>query len=74
VGKKGHRSRRGQGEIYAEPKQHRQIVLLTHTGRKILYRASVANGTSLSETIEQLLRQIGPDHGVDTEPENTDRQ
>jgi hypothetical protein len=67
MGKAGHRSARGKGEIYPEPKNQRQVILLTATGKRILYQMSLAQSISLSEVIEQLLRKSGDDHDVNTE-------
>ncbi len=63
MGKAGHRSARGKGEIYPEPKNQRQVILLTATGKRILYRMSLTQSISLSEVIEQLLRKFGDDQG-----------
>lgn len=63
MGRPGHRSTRGKGEIYPEPKNQRQVILLTATGKKILYQMSLAQSISLSEVVEQLLRKSGDDQG-----------
>jgi hypothetical protein len=67
MGKTGHRSTRGKGEIYPEPKDQRQMVLLTATGKGILQRLALARSISLSEAVEQLLRKNGDDHDVATD-------
>jgi hypothetical protein len=64
VGKRGHKSRRGQGERYDEPKSVRKVIVLTPTGALILKLIAQIKGESFSETIEQMLRQSGYDHGV----------
>jgi hypothetical protein len=67
MGKAGHRSTRGAGEIYPEPKDQRQVILLTATGKGILDRLALARSISLSEVVEQLLRKNGSDHDVATD-------
>lgn len=69
MGKQGHKSRRGLGELYDEPKSIRKVILLTPTATLILYMIAEIKGLSLSEVIEQLLRQSGHDHGVIAEAE-----
>lgn len=56
VGKNSHKSSRGQGEIHDEPKSERQLALLTPTAHKWLRIIADKKGLSLSETIEQLIR------------------
>ncbi len=70
MGRKGHRSQRGRGEMYDEPKSQRVILWLTPIAAAILKRIANVKGLSRSETIEQMLRGIDP--GNDTD-ETTDR-
>jgi hypothetical protein len=65
VGKKGHKSRRGKGEIYNEPKSRRKVILLTDTAFQILRRITVTDRISASEAIERLLRESSTDHSIE---------
>ncbi len=65
MGKKGHKSRRGKGEIYDETKSHRKVILLTDTAYQILLRIVISDRISASEAIERLLRESSTDHGIE---------
>lgn len=65
MGKKGHKSRRGKGEIYSETKSHRKVILLTDTAYQILLRIVISDRISASEAIERLLRESSTDHGIE---------
>jgi hypothetical protein len=56
VGKKGQKTKRGQGEIYDEPKSVRKTILLTPTAVNILIKLAKAKNISFSELIEQIAR------------------
>jgi hypothetical protein len=56
MGIAGKKSQRGQGEIYAEPKDRQVILSMTQTGKACLDKLSEAMNLSRSELIEQLAR------------------
>lgn len=59
MGRKGHKSRRGVGESYQEPKAYRKVVGLTKTAFLILVAIMRRDKISASEAIERLLRSTG---------------
>lgn len=71
MGKKGHKSRRGKGEIYTEPKSRRKVILLTDTAYEILIKITVTNQISASEAIERLLRESSTDQGIEIDSSET---
>lgn len=56
MGKKGHISRAGNGEIYEEPKSARILIILTPTALATVDATARALRLSRSEIIEQLIR------------------
>ncbi|WP_204137361.1 hypothetical protein [Halomicronema sp. CCY15110] len=64
MGIPGQRSRRGQGELYDQPKTEHVLILLTPAGRKLLdqkvadYNQSLDERISRSEFIERWVRGL----------------
>jgi Fe2+ or Zn2+ uptake regulation protein len=56
MGKKGHKSSRGIGELHDEIKSERQVIKLTPTAYNLLRFLASESGLSISELVEQLIR------------------
>lgn len=58
-GKKGHKSMRGQGEYYPEPKG-RCSISITPTGKALLDKLAAEYGLSRGEFVERIARGVIP--------------
>lgn len=54
--RKGHKSTKGIGDLWGEPKNNRINLALTDTGKKELEKKAEAIGISVSELIERIAR------------------
>lgn len=64
MGVKGRRSKRGVGDIYAEAKSVRRVIILTPTANKFLIEIAIFRNISVSEAIERWARVEGHDHNL----------
>jgi hypothetical protein len=58
MGKKGIKSRRGQGEAWDEPKSERLNLQLTATGKRLFKEIADSLGVSFAEVIERFARGL----------------
>jgi hypothetical protein len=54
--RKGHKSTKGIGDLWGEPKKNRININLTDTGKQELERKAESIGISVSELIERIAR------------------